>query len=146
MPVFTCTRRMLPQNICLRFRFFVVHAMDASCSRHVPFMYSLRFRNFSCYGSTICALHATHTRASRSRRLRRPVPFMYSRASCSFSRFMLARDDCAAIIARCARAMRTPIPITCADCPNECLYQFGSRSVQPFGRQRLICSVACTFA
>jgi hypothetical protein len=42
-------------------------------------------------------------------------------------------------------AARTPTPITCADCPNEYLYQYGSRSVQPFGRQRWICSIARTF-
>jgi hypothetical protein len=46
----------------------------------------------------------------------------------------------------CARRTRTPAPITCAHCPNECLYQFVSRSVQPFGRQRWICGAACTFA
>jgi hypothetical protein len=37
---------------------------------------------------------------------------------------------------------RTPNRITYADCPNECLYQFGSRSVQPFGRQCWICSLS----
>jgi hypothetical protein len=63
--------------------------------------------------------------------LRRYVPFMYSRASRTFS---CLHDGCAAPIAR------TPSHITCADCPNEYLYQFGSRLVQPFGRQRWTCS------
>jgi hypothetical protein len=44
----------------------------------------------------------------------------------------------------CALATRTPTLRTCADCPNECLYQFGSRSVQPFGRHRWIYSAART--
>jgi hypothetical protein len=92
------------------------------------------------------ALRAPHIRASRSRRLHRHVSFMYSRASRSFSFFALARNNCAAIIARAAHAMHTPTPITCGDCPNESLYQLGSRSVQPFGRQRWICSAARTFA
>jgi hypothetical protein len=39
-------------------------------------------------------------------------------------------------------ATHSPTHITCADCPNECLYKFGSRSVQPFGRQRWICSLS----
>jgi hypothetical protein len=43
---------------------------------------------------------------------------------------------------RSARATRTPTQITCADCPNEYLYQFGSRSGQPYGRQRWICSLS----
>jgi hypothetical protein len=43
---------------------------------------------------------------------------------------------------RAMRATRTPTPITYADCPNQCLYQFGSRSVQPFGHQRWICSLS----
>jgi hypothetical protein len=92
-----------------------------------------------------CAIRAPHTRASRSQGLRRHVPFMYSRASRSFSRFALEPDGCAVPIARCARvarATRTPTPITYADCHNECLYQYGSRSVLPFGRQRWICSLS----
>jgi hypothetical protein len=65
--------------------------------------------------------------AAMPRELRRHVPFIYSRAWCSFSHFAIARDDCAAKIAakiaRSVRAMHTPTPITCADCPNQCLYQ-----------------------
>jgi hypothetical protein len=74
-----------------------------------------------------------------------------------------ARGGCAAMFHSCNLALRARSPssrlrgttapprlrargpryahadsITCADCPNECLYQFESRSVQPFGRQRLI--------
>jgi hypothetical protein len=86
---------------------------------------------FSFFCSTICALRAPH------------IALAAAASPCSIhvlSRFALvlslARDDCAAIIARAALTMCTPTPITCADCPNECLYQFGSRSVQPFGRQR----------
>jgi hypothetical protein len=38
----------------------------------------------------------------------RPVPPVYSRALCSFSRFALARDGCAKPIACCARGSRSP--------------------------------------
>jgi hypothetical protein len=104
------------------------------------------YRELSVWDFAIfCLLHATrnapwaicarHTRALLSQRLRRHVSFMYSRALRSFSRFSLARDGCAAPI-----DTHTPTPITCADCPNE--YQFGSRPVQPFGRQRWICSLS----
>jgi hypothetical protein len=55
-----------------------------------------------------CAIRAPHTRASCSRRLRRHVPFMYSLASNSFSRFALTRDGCAAPIARERRAFQLP--------------------------------------
>jgi hypothetical protein len=41
---------------------------------------------------------------------------------------------------------RSPTPITSAHCSNACLYQFGSRSAQPFGRLCWMCNVARTFA
>jgi hypothetical protein len=111
----------------------------ASCSQHVPFMYSLRIRNFFFFFdpcSTICALRAT--RAARAKHLR--IALVAAAPPCSIhvlSRFALVLP---------LRAMPTPTPITCADCPNECLYQLGSHSVQPCGRQRWICSAGRTFA
>jgi hypothetical protein len=44
-----------------------------------------------------------------------------------------------------ALCTQTPTPVTCVDCPNECSYQFGSRSVTPFGCQCWICSAARMF-
>jgi hypothetical protein len=65
-----------------------------------------------------------------------------------------ARGCCAVLFNPCIltpllRAERTthpPAPIPFAHCPNECLYQFGSRSVQPFGRLCWICVHGCTLA
>jgi hypothetical protein len=60
-----------------------------------------------------------------------------------FSRFalVLPHRACAGRLHR-GTAAPPPLRITSADCPNECLYQFGSQSVQPFGRQRWICSLS----
>jgi hypothetical protein len=54
--------------------------------------------------------------------------------------YTLARIGCAAPIAR------TQTPINCAYCPNCFLYHFGVHSVQPFGRQCLMCGAARTFS
>jgi hypothetical protein len=98
--------------------------------------------------STLCALCAMRAaRAAHSRfvleacsiHILSEIPqLFYLFAPCSTICALPATHTRAII----ARAMRTPTPITCADCPNECLYQFGSRSVQPLRRQRWICSAA----
>jgi hypothetical protein len=56
---------------------------------------------------------------------------------------------CAHICAHSARInahSRPPTPITYAHCSNECLYQFGPRSAQLFGRLCLMCYNTRTFA
>jgi hypothetical protein len=56
---------------------------------------------------------------------------------------------CAHVCALCSRInahSRSPTPITFAHYPNECLYQFGARWAQPFGRLCWICEVAHMFA
>jgi hypothetical protein len=73
----------------------------------------------------MCALRAAHTHGS-------PSP-----CSALFHPFTFG------LHARVGRLIaRTPTPITFVYCPNECLYQFGSRPVQPFGRLRCICGAA----
>jgi hypothetical protein len=92
----------------------------------------LRLRNFVIFFAprhALRALSAPHTRTSR---LRRPVPSLYSRAR---SHAPLSRGTAAPPRLRAARATRTQTPITCAHFPNEFLYQFGVQSVQTFGRQ-----------
>jgi hypothetical protein len=103
MPVFPCTRRMLPRTVCLRFSNFycLPHAMRAGC--YVS-------RTCTRFVLAACSIHvlseipqlftlfAPRSTISRSLRLRRHVPFMYSRASRSFSCFALARVDCADIM------------------------------------------------
>jgi hypothetical protein len=97
-------------------------------------------------------MRAPNAHTSRSRRLRRPVPSLYSRASHSFSRSALERDGCNDPIARCAcvaratRATHTQTPITSAHFPIEFLYQFGVQSVQTFGRQCWIGGAVRMFA
>jgi hypothetical protein len=100
-------------------------------------MYSLRFRNCFPFFASRYARAARHTLAHRARSI---CAAMFHPCTLVLA---LAWDNYAAII---ARAIRTPTTITFAECPNVCLYQFGSRSVQPFGRQRLICSAARKFA
>jgi hypothetical protein len=69
----SCTPTLRARSPALLFfyLFLCEYAMRAarytrtSYSRHVPFMYSLRFRNFFPFfapRSTICALHAAHSR------------------------------------------------------------------------------------
>jgi hypothetical protein len=164
----------------------------ALCSRHVPFMYTLRF---FAPRSTICALRATcAVRTAHSR-----IALAAAAPPCSIqvlSRFALVlplracpgrlrRHNCARRLpllvliapmsvctnlgldqscrlganagyvvlrgrlrAQCAHKCALVIADSRKLCrfPNESLYQFGVRSVQPFGSQRWICSVARTFA
>jgi hypothetical protein len=102
------------------------------------------YRDLSVWDSAIVfLLHATRdarcalrdTQAAHSQR--RHVSFMYSRASRSFSRFALAWDGCAAPIARCALADSHNL----CRLPQWAFVLHGSRSVQPFGLQRWICSL-----
>jgi hypothetical protein len=65
------------------------HAI-ANCLSEIP--------QFVLFFSSQCDTRAAHSRFA-SRRLRRHIPFMYSRALRSFSRFALAPDGCAALIA-----------------------------------------------
>jgi hypothetical protein len=99
--------------------------VSANCLSEIPqicfFLHSMR--------DAPCAMRAPHTSRSFSR-----FALVLPPASACAGR--LRRPDCA------LRATRTPTPITCADCTNECLYQFGFRSVQPFRRQRGICSLS----
>jgi hypothetical protein len=111
------------------------------CSRFVLAAYSIHVLSETFF---LFLLHAPRYARCARRTLVVAAP------PCSIhvlSRFALVLPlrACAGRLLRpgCAlRATRTPTPITCADCPNEYLYQFGSISVQSFGRQRWICSLS----
>jgi hypothetical protein len=101
---------MLPRTVCLRFPncFVLLHAKRAErYARHARYARCgrrtlvLRARGMfhSCTLSDSATLFPFLLHAPRYRA--RHIPFMYPRASRSFSRFTLARHDCNAIIARC---------------------------------------------
>jgi hypothetical protein len=113
----------------------------ANCLSEIPQLFSPFFAPH--YARCVLrAVHPPHTLASCLQQLRRHVQFMYSRASRSFPASRLRQIAAPPRL----RATRTPTPITFADCPNECLYQCWSRSVQQFERQCWICSAERAFA
>jgi hypothetical protein len=52
---------------------------------------------------------------------------------------------CVHVCARINAHPRSPTPITSAHCSNECFYQFGPRSAQPFGSLCYMCTAMRTF-
>jgi hypothetical protein len=58
MPVFTCSRRMLPRTICLRFRNF--YFFCSTLRRYVPFMYSRASRPFSRFPPSVPSFFLFH--------------------------------------------------------------------------------------
>jgi hypothetical protein len=96
MPVFTCTRRMLPRTVCLRFRNFVLlYAIRAARAAHSRFVLTacsihvlseIPQSNVIAPRSTICALCATRAVAPHT------------------------RSECAAMFHSCTLALRVRFP------------------------------------
>jgi hypothetical protein len=138
--------------ICLRIRNYWVFSLRSArygCSAHATL--ELRTRG-SC-----CTLFHPCTLALRARsRTRRPhslcpLPqwvFVPIWGLIGPARWAPMRYVCwyAHVCARINAHSRPPTPITYAHCSNECLYQFGPRSAQLFGRLCWMCNNTRMFA